>query len=42
MKNTLDKLHSRGAEALTDEELLSVVVADGANDKQAPRWLLTL
>ena len=36
MKNTLDKLHSRGAEALTDEELLSVVVADGANDKQAP------
>lgn len=36
MKNTLDKLHSRGAEALTDEELLTVVVAENAVDRQAP------
>lgn len=36
MKNTLDKLHSRGAESLSDEELLAVVVADGAGDRQAP------
>lgn len=36
MKNTLDKLHSRGAEALSDEELLAVVVAENASDRQAP------
>ena len=36
MKNTLDKLHSRGAEALTDEELLTVVVAENASDTKAP------
>ena len=36
MKNTLDKLHSRGAEALTDEELLTVVVAENASDTKVP------
>lgn len=35
MNNTLSKLHARGAQALSDEELLSVVIAEGGNDGQA-------
>lgn len=33
MKNIIDKLLSRGAEALTDEELVAVVVADAPCDE---------
>lgn len=35
MNNTLSKLHARGAQPLSDEELLSVVIAEGGNDSQA-------
>ena len=35
MKNTLDRLVSRGAEVLSDEELLSVLLADGSQDDSA-------
>lgn len=35
MKNITDKLLSRGAESLTDEELLAVIVADDSGDERA-------
>ena len=35
MKNLTDKIFSRGAEALTDEELLAVLVAEGLSDDSA-------
>lgn len=35
MKNCLDKLASRGAEALNDEELVAVLVADNQQDDEA-------
>ena len=35
MKNIPDKLLSRGAESLTDEELLAVIVADDSGDERA-------
>lgn len=35
MKNITDKLQSRGAQALTDEELLAVTLAENANDDGA-------
>ena len=35
MKNLTDKIFSRGAEVLTDEELVAVLVAEGVGDDQA-------
>lgn len=35
MKNIADKMLSRGAAALSDEELVAVVVAEGAEDERA-------
>lgn len=35
MKNLTDKIFSRGAEVLSDEELLSLLVAEGLNDDYA-------
>ena len=35
MKNITDKLLSRGAESLTDEELLTVIIADDGADERA-------
>ena len=35
MKNLTDKIFSRGAEVLTDEELVALLVADGLGDDQA-------
>jgi DNA repair protein RadC len=35
MKNIVDKAASRGAESLTDEELVAVIVADGGDDDGA-------
>ena len=35
MKNITEKLQSRGAESLTDEELLAVIVADDTTDERA-------
>lgn len=35
MKNTLDKLTSRGAAALTDEELIAVIIANNPQDDEA-------
>lgn len=35
MKNIADKMLSRGAAALSDEELVAVVVAEGADDERA-------
>lgn len=35
MKNTLDKITSRGATALTDDELITVVMADSPQDDEA-------
>lgn len=35
MKNIVDKLQSRGAESLSDEELVAVVIADGVADDRA-------
>ena len=35
MKNLTDKIFSRGAEVLTDEELLSLLVAENLNDDSA-------
>lgn len=35
MRNALDKLESRGAAALEDEELLSLLLADGQADEKA-------
>lgn len=35
MKNIVDKIESRGAKALSDEELAAVVIAEGADDERA-------
>ena len=35
MKNAIDRLDARGASALSDEELLAVLVAEGLNDEEA-------
>lgn len=35
MKNLTDKLLSRGAETLTDSELVAAIIAEGANDDRA-------
>ena len=35
MKNIIDRLQSRGAESLSDEELVAVVIADGVTDDRA-------
>lgn len=35
MKNTIDKLQSRGAESLSDEELVAVILADSLADERA-------
>lgn len=35
MKNLTDKLLSRGAESLTDEELIAAIIAEGASDDKA-------
>ena len=35
MKNITDKLQSRGAQALTDEELVAVTLAENPNDDSA-------
>ena len=35
MKNITDKLQSRGAQALTDEELVAVALAENPNDDSA-------
>ena len=35
MKNLTDKLLSRGAESLTDSELVAAIIAEGANDDRA-------
>lgn len=35
MKNIVDKIESRGAKALSDEELVAVVVAESADDERA-------
>ena len=35
MKNITEKLQSRGAESLADEELLAVIIADDATDERA-------
>ena len=35
MKNITEKLQSRGAESLADEELLAVIVADDTTDERA-------
>lgn len=35
MKNTLDKITSRGAAALTDEELIAVIIANNPQDDEA-------
>lgn len=35
MKNLTDKIFSRGVEVLSDEELVSLLVAEGLNDDQA-------
>ena len=37
MKNITDKLQSRGAQALTDEELLAVTLAENSEDDSAKR-----
>lgn len=35
MKNAIDRLDARGASALSDEELLAVLVAEGLNNEEA-------
>lgn len=35
MKNIVDKIESRGAKALSDEELAAVVISEGADDERA-------
>ena len=35
MKNLTDKLISRGAESLTDSELVAAIIAEGAGDDRA-------
>lgn len=35
MKNIIDKMQSRGVEALTDEELVAIIVAESAADERA-------
>lgn len=35
MKNIVDKIESRGAKALSDEELAAVVIAEGVDDERA-------
>lgn len=35
MKNIVDKIESRGAKALSDEELAAVVIAEGIDDERA-------
>jgi len=35
MKNIVDKIESRGATALSDEELVAVVISEGADDERA-------
>lgn len=35
MKNIVDKIESRGATALSDEELVAVVIAEGTDDERA-------
>lgn len=42
MKNIVDRLISRGAEALTDEELVAVIIADGAGDERAKDVAMSL
>jgi oxygen-independent coproporphyrinogen-3 oxidase len=34
MKNLTDKLLSRGAESLTDSELVAAIIAEGASDER--------
>lgn len=35
MKNIVDKIESRGAKSLSDEELAAIVIAEGADDERA-------
>ncbi len=42
MKNIVDKIESRGAKALSDEELATVVIAEGADDERAKSVALEL
>jgi len=37
MQSVIDRLQSRGAESLSDEELLSVILAESLADERAPR-----